>query len=262
METYVCDTHCHITCDALYGRIEEVFKNAIEHHVKRLLVVCTNFIEYERADIWKEKGYPIDISLGFHPNDLYVFKEEDYARLENLLSQDKLIALGEIGLDYHWDDVGREDQKIGFKRQIEIAQKYDKPILIHMRDATQDTIEILKSYAPCKGIMHCYSGSYETAKILMDIGFYISFAGPLTFKNSKGVVETAQKIPVDRLFVETDCPYLTPHPFRGKQNEPMYITYTFEKLCEINGMNEEELSKQMEENYSKLFAIKDASMIK
>lgn len=262
MEYNMIDTHCHITCDALYERIEEVLKNAIEHYVTRLLIVCTNFVEYERAVLWKEKGYPLDIALGFHPNDLYAFKEEDYERLESLLSEDKLIALGEIGLDYHWDDVERDDQKVGFKRQIEIAQKYDKPILIHMRDATQDTIKILKSYAPCKGIMHCYSGSLETAKILMGLGLYISYAGPLTFKNSKGAVECAKEIPVDRLFVETDSPYLTPHPFRGKQNEPMYVTHTFEKLREIKGMDEEELSRQLEKNYSKLFAIKGASMIK
>ena len=262
MQNYVTDTHCHITCDALYERIDEVLLNAKEHHVIRMLAVCTNFIEYERANKLKEEGHPIDIALGFHPNDLYAFMESDYLRLEQLLKEDKLDAVGEIGLDYHWDDVKKEDQAIGFKRQIELAQKYNKPILIHMREATLDTLNILREYAPCKGIMHCYSGSIETAEILMKLGFYIAYGGPLTFKNSRGAPCVAEKIPVDRLFVETDCPYLTPHPFRGKQNEPMYVRYTLAKLCEIKGMKEEDLCKQLEQNYQHLFALNEDSVLK
>ena len=254
MEYYITDTHCHITCDMLYDQVETIIEHAKEHHIKRMLVVCTNFQEYERAMKLKEQETEIfDVALGFHPNDLYNFKEKDYQKLEMLLRDDKLIAVGEIGLDYHWDDVTKEDQIVGFRKQLELAKKYDKPVLIHMREATKDTVDVLKKYAPLKGIIHCYSGSYETAQELMKVGFYISYGGPLTFKNSRGAPEVAKSIPCDRLFVETDSPYLTPHPYRGKQNEPMYANVTFQKLCEIKEMDEKTLADQLEENYIKVF---------
>ena len=170
-----------------------------------------------------------------------------------LLKQERLIAVGEIGLDYHWEDVQPQDQKTGFIRQIRLAQKYNKPILIHMREATKDTLDILKDMGPLKGIMHCYSGSKEVAMELIKIGFYISFGGPLTFKNSRGAPATAEALPLNRLFVETDSPYLTPHPFRGKQNEPMYVRYTFDKLCEIKAVEKDLAAEQLRKNYEELF---------
>lgn len=254
MSFSLIDTHCHITCDAVYERIDEVVENAKAQHVDRMLIICTNFEEYERAEKVKERYTEMfDIALGFHPNDVFSFQDTDYEHLEELLRQNKLIAIGEIGIDYHYDDVPGELQKEAFIRQIAIAKKYDKPILIHMRDATKDTVAILQEHAPIKGIMHCYSGSYETAEILMRAGLYISFAGPITFKNAKGLPEVAKKIPLDRLFVETDSPYLTPHPFRGKQNEPKYVYYTFQKLCEIKNVEDTVLANQILDNYKRLF---------
>lgn len=252
MNIQLTDTHCHITCDALYERIEEVLQNAAEHGVTRMFIMCTNFKEYERAEELRKKEDVFDIALGFHPNDLYAFQEEDYERLEHLLKEHKIDAIGEIGLDYHWDDVKKEDQKIGFLRQLKLAQKYQRPVLIHMREATKDTLDILREVQPITGIMHCFSGSYETAMEAIKLGFYISYGGPLTFKNSRGAPEVAEQLPLDRLLIETDCPYLTPHPYRGKQNEPMYVKTTFEKLCEIKKISEEELSKQLQENYQQL----------
>lgn len=249
----ISDTHCHITCDRLYEHIDELLQNAKEHHIKRMLVVCTNFLEYERAQRLKEEGHPVDIALGFHPNDLRDFNDRDYERLNTLASEHKLDAIGEIGLDYHYEDTDIELQKNGFERQIHIAKMYNLPILIHMRDATKDTLDMLQAHAPCKGIMHCYSGSYESAKIATNIGLYISFGGPLTFKNSRGLPEVASKLSIDHLLIETDCPYLTPHPFRGTQNEPMYLTHTFEKLCEIKNVSEETLAQILERNYQTLF---------
>lgn len=250
------DTHCHITCDDLYERIEEVIQNAKEHHVERMMIVCTGFKEYERAEALRKKEDMFDISLGFHPCDLYDFTEEDYNKLEQLLKEGKLDAVGEIGLDYHWKDVEKEDQKKGFIRQIKLAKKYDKPILIHMREATKDTLDILQEYAPHKGIFHCFSGSKETADIVLKMGFHIAYGGPLTFKNSKGAPEVCEQIPLDRLFVETDCPYLTPHPYRGKKNEPKYVEVTFDKMCEIKQVDKEVLAKQMKQNYEALFVKK------
>lgn len=253
MEAMLTDTHCHITCDQLFARIDEVLAQAKEHGIKRMLVICTNFIEYERAIELKAKGHPIDIALGFHPNDLLAFEEEDYLRLELLARDGNLAAIGEIGLDYHYDDVSKEIQAKGFITQMKIAKTYQLPIVIHMRDATKDTVGILKENGPCTGVLHCYSGSYETAKMVLELGYYISYGGPLTFKNSRGAIDVASQIPIDRLLIETDSPYLTPHPFRGRQNEPMYLTHTFKKLCEIKNIHENVLEKQLEDNYNVLF---------
>ncbi|MEG2544202.1 MAG: TatD family hydrolase [Longicatena sp.] len=253
MDGMIIDTHCHITCDELFERIDEVVEHAFVNDVKRMLIVCTGFKEYERAVELKAKQDIFDIALGFHPNDLYSFTQSDYERLESLLAEDKLIAVGEIGLDYHWDDVKREDQKVGFIKQIELAKKYQKPILIHMREATKDTIDIIKENGPIEGIVHCYSGSYESAEIFMKLGFYLSFGGPITFKNSRGILDVVEKLPLERVFVESDCPYLTPHPFRGKQNEPMYVKYTLDKICEIKNIDKDVALSQLQENYHKLF---------
>lgn len=243
------DSHCHITCDELYERIDEVMNNAKMNHVERMLVICTHFNEFERAKTLQKQYANIDIAMGFHPSDLYDFSEDDFIRLELLLKNKEIVALGEIGLDYHWDDVAHEDQKVGFIRQIELANTYHVPILIHMRDATKDTMEILKTYCKTKFLMHCYSGSKETAVEVMKMGGYISFAGPITFKNARGLIEVPEVCDIKRILVETDCPYLTPHPHRGKRNESMYVHYTFEKVAQLLNVNEEALASQMNENY-------------
>lgn len=247
------DTHCHITCDQLFPRVQEILENAKLHHVERLLVVCTDWESFDRAKKLQEQEGMIDLAMGFHPSDLYAFSEADYDRLEALLAHDEVIALGEIGLDYHWDSVAREDQKRGFIKQIKLANTYQKPILIHMREATQDTLSLLQEYAKTPFVMHCFSGSKETAQIVMNMGGYLSFAGPITFKNANALLEVPSVCDVHRIFVETDCPYLTPHPFRGKQNEPMYVSYTFQKVCELLQMEATDLSTQMRENYRALF---------
>lgn len=255
MEYSLIDTHCHITCDALYERVDEVMQNAKQSDVKTLMIICTNFIEYERAVKVKEQytDFIIKIALGFHPCDLNDVTEEDFIRLERLLQENKLDAVGEIGMDYYWDTVEKDIQKQGFHKQLQLAKKYHKPIIIHMRDATKDTLDILSAYAPVKGIMHCYSGSIETARQVMNLGLYISFAGPVTFKNARGAVEVCAQIPVNQLLTETDSPYLTPHPYRGTQNEPKYVAVTFEKICEIKQITKEALAKQMQKNFEQLF---------
>ena len=172
--------------------------------------------------------------------------------LRRILAHPRCIALGEIGIDYHYTKENKEVQKQLFIRQIELANEFNLPILIHMRDATLDTIEILKAH-PCKGIMHCYSGSLDTAKILVNMGYYISFAGPITFKNAKDAPEVCKWVPNDRLFVETDAPFLTPHPFRGKQNEPAYVEHVLNKICEIRDMDYSEVVDITTNNVFRLF---------
>ncbi len=253
---FITDTHCHITCDRLYEDIDQIITNALEHDVKRMLIICCTQIEYERALQLKQK-YPelFDIAYGFYPHQLDEFNEDDYLYLEEQIKQKRLIAIGEIGLDYYWDNVSKEKQMVGFKRQMELANQYQIPVLIHNREATNDVIEVLKQYPNVKGVFHCFSGSYETAKIVTKLGYYISFAGPLTFKNARTALEVAANIDLQYMFVETDSPYLTPHPYRGKRNEPKYVRVTFEKLCEIKQMNQEQVAQQLEINYQKLFSI-------
>lgn len=251
---FITDTHCHITCDELYGRIEEIITNALEHNVKRMLIICCTKIEYERAlNIQNKYPHLFDIAFGFYPHQVNDFNEEDYIYLEEQIKQNKLIAIGEIGLDYYWDNVSKEDQMVAFKRQMDLASKYQIPILIHNREATADVIEVLKAYPDVIGVFHCFSGSLETAKIVTKLGYYISFAGPLTFKNARSALEVAANIDLKYMFVETDSPYLTPHPYRGKRNEPKYVALTFEKLCEIKNISKEEAMLQLEKNYQKMF---------
>lgn len=249
----IIDTHAHITCDELYPKAEEILTRAKAAGVDRILCICLNPTEAKRAFELKQTYDWLDIAVGFHPSDLYDMKETDWNELIELVRDERVIAVGEIGLDYHWDDVDKETQRKALIKQIELANKINKPIIIHMREATKDTMEILKAHKKVAGIMHCYSGSLETALEAIQMGMYISVGGPLTFKNARGIPEVMAQLPLDRIFVETDCPYLTPHPFRGKRNEPMYITYTLQRLAEVKNMEESMIMKQMEQNYKQLF---------
>lgn len=249
------DTHAHITCNQLYDRLDEVIENASLHNVKKIVVVCTNIEEFNRA-FESKKQYPfLDIILGFHPGDVDNVSEDDFIQLETIIKNKWIVAVGEIGLDYHYEGYSESKQKQLFLRQITLANTYDLPIVIHMRDATKDTIDYIKQYAKTKFLMHCFSGSVETAQQVIKLGGYISFAGPLTFKNAKQLIEVPKVVPIERIFVETDCPYLTPHPFRGKENEPMYVTYTFDKLVAIMGVEATQLEQQIEMNYKSFFKI-------
>ncbi len=249
----IIDTHAHITCDELYPQANAILQRASDAGLERILCICLSVKEVKRA-FALQKEYPfLDIAAGYHPGDLYELDESDWEAMEQLLQDERIIAVGEIGLDYHWDDVDRETQKQAMIRQIKWANQLQKPILIHMRDATKDTLELLKAYKQVNGIMHCFSGSMETARELIEMGMYLSVGGPLTFKNARGIPEVMAKCPPKRLFIETDCPYLTPHPHRGKRNEPMYITYTCAKLAEVLQWEESDLIAQMRDNYRKLF---------
>ena len=238
----------------MYPNIETIIENALANHVKRMLIICCTKIEYERA-LEIQSKYPdlFDVAFGFYPHQVNDFKEEDYLYLEEQIKQKKLIAIGEIGLDYYWDNVSKEYQLVGFHRQMELAKKYQIPVLIHNREATQDVLEVLTAYPEVKGLFHCFSGSLETAKIVTKMGYYCSFAGPITYKNSRHAQDVALNIDLKWLFVETDSPYLTPHPYRKYRNEPKYVSVTFDKLCELKQIDHETCAKQLEINYQTLF---------
>ena len=210
------DTHAHIVCKELYERKEEVIAQAKAVGVKKILIVCTTIQEATLAIDVASHDTMFDVAVGFHPCDLLALNQKDWEALEQLLYKEEVVAVGEIGLDYYWKNVDAHIQKEAFIRQILLANKVAKPILIHMREATKDTMNILKEYAQYGGIMHCFSGSLETAREAIKLGMYISVGGPLTFKNARGLPEVVKEIPLEYLFVETDCPYLTPHPYRGR----------------------------------------------
>ena len=188
---------------------------------------------------------------GVHPCDSQKLTVSPAAWISELASdkQNKVVAIGEIGLDYHYDDTDKEKQHDALIRQLKLAAECDLPISIHMRDATADCLDLLKTYAKTPFVMHCFSGSVETAMEVVRMGGYISFAGPLTFKNARALPEVAKIVPAERILCETDCPYLTPVPHRGKENEPMYVRFTFDKICELRNADPQRMSKQILQNY-------------
>lgn len=196
-------------------------------------------------------------AIGWHPVDAIDMTEEDLAWIKELSAHEKVVAIGEMGLDYHWDKSPKDIQKEVFRNQIALAKEVNLPIIIHNRDATEDVVTILKEEGAeaVGGIMHCFTGSAEVARECMKMNFYLSFGGPVTFKNAKKPKEVVKEIPNDRLLIETDCPFLTPHPFRGKRNEPSYVKYVAEQIAELKEMTFEEIASITTENAKRLFRI-------
>ena len=254
----IFDTHCHLNDEQLYPRIDEVIKAAQEAGVDRFCVVGWNKDSSLLAVKIAETYDNVYAIVGFHPTDVFDVSEEDFNLVMNLLDHPKVVALGEIGLDYYWENdlSRREIQKQYFIRQIKEANKHKKPISIHNRDAIDDCLKILQSnHVDCGGVMHCYSGSVESMREFLKVGMYISLGGPVTFKNAKQPKEVAKAVPLDRLLVETDCPYLAPHPLRGTINEPKNIGLTVMEIASLREMDQGSLVKATEENAKRLFKI-------
>lgn len=249
------NTHTHLNSDELYYQRDVFIRNALDNNIDYIVVAGYDLPSSRRAvEIAQE--YPfIYATVGISPNDCKDTTDADLKEIETLLQNPRVVALGEIGLDYYWDEVPHNEQKDIFTKQILIAKKYDKPIVIHARDAYEDTFDILK-LATHRGIMHCYSGSAEMAKRYIDIGFEISLAGPVTFKNAKTPKDVARIIGIDHLMIETDCPYLTPHPFRGKLNEPANVVYIAQEIAKLKNMEIEDVARITTFNAKELFGIK------
>ena len=245
------DSHAHITCDDLYIRIDEVIQNM--HTLSHCMIMCTNIEELKRALKLKEKDSRFKVAFGWFPGDAKEIDASKLEQLKNIAYSHQIDCLGEIGLDYYWDTSFNDLQKELFIHQIEIANTAHLPISIHMRESTKDCLDILRNWAKTKIIFHCFSGTKETMKECLKMDSLISFAGPLTFKNARHAPECVQACPLDRLLSETDSPYLTPVPHRGKQNEPMYVKYVAQKVAELKGLPEEEVCTQIEKNFLSLF---------
>lgn len=251
------DTHAHLNANEFDEDREEVIARALENGVSTIVNIGFNAQTIPTCLQLAEQHDFIYAVIGWHPQDAKDMTDEYLEWIEELSRHPKVVGLGEMGLDYYWDTSPREVQAEVFRKQIRLARKLQMPIVIHNRDAHQDIITILREEKAEEvgGIMHCFSGSWETAKMALDMNFHISFGGPLTFKNAKQPKEVAAKVPLDRLLIETDCPYLTPHPFRGKRNESGYVRYVAEEMASIHGLSFEEMAKITADNARKLFAL-------
>lgn len=246
------DTHCHLT-NEFFDNVGEIIENAENNNVLRYISDATNIESCHEMIELSNRFDNVYITLGIHPESC----EENFEELENIIrnnvNNSKFIAIGEIGLDYYYGKETKDKQIELLNKELKLAEELDLPVVIHSREATLDTIETLKRYK-VKGVIHCFSGSLETAKILLDMGYYIGVGGVMTFKNSK-IDEVIKEIPLDRLLLETDSPFLTPEPFRKYSNEPKYIYTIAEYLAKLKGVSLEEVSRQTEENIRNLFNI-------
>lgn len=250
------DTHVHLLSSRFDADRESIIRGLAQNGVGLILEAgCEEGPDGSIPIV--EKYEMVYASAGIHPHEAKDFTGEDIKRLRQMLSHPKVKAVGEIGLDFHYDFSPRDVQKQIFEMQLELAAELKKPVIIHSREAAKDTLEMLQNYKNRlkTGVMHCYSGSIESAREYLNIGFYISFAGPLTFENARHIREVAAFVPLDRALVETDCPYLTPIPFRGKRNEPKYVRYIAEELARIKGLPYETVEKTTYDNGKTLFDI-------
>ena len=251
------DTHAHL-CDEVYGGAEEIISSMESDALSRIITVAYDLpsSEFNRQLCKKHKN--IYFAAGVHPNnaDEKSVSVDECKRLFELSKDPKCVAIGEIGLDYHYESTNKENQKEALEKQLCVAEEADLPVAFHVRDAYEDAYEIIKRHAPKlrkSAVMHCFSGSLETAKQYLDMGFYISFSGSVTFKNAKKFPEIIKNIPLDRILVETDSPYLTPHPYRGQTNYPRFVHLTAQRIAEILEKDEEEIAKATTENAYRLF---------
>ncbi len=248
------DSHAHLADACFKEDIDDVLKRATEANLDHILVICLSFEELEKGLRLQKRDSRIDLAFGFFPTEYNLFTEENKKKMEEVLENNQVVAVGEIGLDYYWETAvdKREKQKEMFIYQINLAKKYNKPILVHSRDAAEDTLNTLKNH-PWKGVLHCYSYGVEMAKKFVDMGYVLSLAGPLTFKNSKVPKEIAEQIPLESLLIETDCPYLTPEPHRGKRNETSYVRHVGEKIAELKKIENEVVQQTLKKTYRNLF---------
>ncbi|MGI6565947.1 MAG: TatD family hydrolase [Limnochordia bacterium] len=249
------DTHCHLNDPRFESDLPEVIQRARSAGVTELVNIGYD-LDSSRKGIELAALYSgLKTTVGIHPHDADTADEAALAELAKLAGAESVAAIGEIGLDYYYDNSPRELQRLAFRRQMELAKEMDLPVVIHSRSAAQETLEILQEFAPLRGIMHCFSGSFETAQICMDLGLYIAFGGAITFKNADRLRGVAARVPLERTVLETDCPYLSPEPWRGRRNEPAYLVSVLAKLAELKQVSEAEAARITTVNARNVFGL-------
>ena len=258
------DSHSHLEMPEFKRDLDEVIQRAKESGVEYIFTVGTEKKDWKRVLEIAHSYSSVYAILGVHPHNAKEIDGESYTILRELCRDEKVKAYGEIGLDFYRNLSPREIQLKRFREQIGLAKELKLPIVVHDREAHQETLEILKSEkaAECSGIIHCFSGDYEMARACMDMGFYISIPGGITFKNAERFQEIVKRIPLKSLLVETDAPFLAPVPFRGKRNEPSYIRYTVQKIAEIKKVSFEKIAEMTTENAFRIYRLKFDSRIR
>ncbi|GAB6934903.1 TatD family hydrolase [Calditerricola yamamurae] len=252
------DTHAHVNDAQFDADRDAVLARAREAGVARMIIVGYNRATIPSALALADRHEDLFAAIGWHPHDAAACTEEDLAWVQRLAREHgKVVAIGEIGLDYYRDGAPRDTQQAVFRRQLTLARHLGLPVIIHCRDAYADVLEVLREEGADEigGVMHCFTADWETAKAFLDLGFYLGIGGVVTFKSGEAVREVAQKAPLDRLLLETDCPYLAPVPHRGKRNEPAYLRHTAEVVASVRSISVEELAAATTENAARLFHL-------
>ena len=249
------DTHAHYDDRAFDADRETLLQSLGEGDVKLIIDPGCDAPSSRRALELAERFPFIYAAVGLHPEELDKYSPESFEEICSMARHPRCVAIGEIGLDYYWDASHKEEQKALFRRQIELALELDKPVIVHDREAHGDCLEIVRDYPGLRGVFHCYSGSAEMAKKLLKLGWYLGFDGPVTYKNARKALEVLELCPMDRMLMETDSPYLSPVPMRGKRNDSSNLKYVAEKIAQVKGISPEQAAAITLENGCRLFGI-------
>ena len=256
----IVDSHCHLDYPNIYDKLDEVINRANNSKVTRLLTICTTLESFSKIIIIVDKYKNVNGTFGIHPHETTNHQEVNSSYITNIVKKNKkIIGIGETGLDFYYNHSDKKTQKKSFAEHIEAASQLDIPVIVHSRNAEDSTYEMIKSESrntKVKFLIHCFTGTKEFAKKLVDLNCYISLSGIITFKNSNDLVEAVRHIPVENMLVETDSPYLAPAPYRGKTNEPSYIIHTIDKLSKIKQVSKDSIISYTTSNFNNLFSIK------
>lgn len=251
---YWIDSHCHMVSEGMLEFFEELKERSLENNVRKVLIICGSLKQIEIAIELTQDDNMFDLAVGVHPTTVEDRSEEEFLSMMKYLDHPKVVALGEIGLDYYWDETYKSLQMEYFIKQIQFANEKSLPIIVHLRSSAEDTMTTLKKYpVDNKGVIHCFSEGVSEAMTFLDMGYHLGFGGILTFKNGENVREVLDITPLNRVLTETDSPYLAPVPKRGKKNEPSFVMYVGEKILELKKSRKALIQKQVNENYYNLF---------
>jgi len=261
--TYLIDTHCHLNFDAYTDDLDAVLERAYAANVRQVIIPGVDLESCEAALELAHRYEMIFVAVGLHPNSTADFTDKHLDQIRELTNDENVVAVGEIGLDYHWDKSPVDVQKVAFRAQLDVAADLELPVIIHNREASDDVLDILEDWAETlpdavvdrPGVLHSFSAPQSAAERALAIGFYLGFTGPITFKNADSLRRIAATVPEDRILVETDGPFLTPAPYRGKRNEPAYIPHIVDRLASLKTQNGTTLADCTTENAIRLFNL-------
>ncbi len=249
------DTHAHLCDEAFDADRDEIIAGLYERGVAKVIEIACDPAGFDKAAALADRHEGLYLAFGIHPEYASQWADKDIGFICDYLKHPKCVALGEIGLDYYWEPYDKDAQTRLFRRQLDMAMELSMPVSMHIREGYGDAMEILSDYPGIKGVMHCFSGSVEIAERCVGMGLYVAFGGALTFKNNKKAPAAAAVVPLDRLLIETDCPYMAPEPYRGKRCDPAMTAITCQKLAEIKGIDPARMQSIAEENAKRLFGV-------